>query len=75
MEKCLHLATNSLFHMLHAMLSLRKMMNGKLILAFDQTKKARFGVLSHMQKADLNKPETIPTTLVGAHTLIDCATS
>lgn len=27
-----------------------------------------------MQQADLSKPETIPATLVGVHTVIDCAT-
>jgi len=25
-------------------------------------------------QADLSKPETIPATLVGVHTIIDCAT-
>ena len=27
-----------------------------------------------MEQADLSKPETIPATLVGTHTVIDCAT-
>lgn len=27
-----------------------------------------------MKQADLSKPETIPATLVGVHTVIDCAT-
>lgn len=27
-----------------------------------------------MEQADLSKPETIPATLVGVHTVIDCAT-
>nr|POE99586.1 hypothetical protein CFP56_62583 [Quercus suber] len=35
-----------------------------LLLLYDQT----------IVKADLRKPETIPTTLVGIHTIIDCAT-
>lgn len=26
------------------------------------------------EQADLSKPETIPATLVGVHTIIDCAT-
>lgn len=26
------------------------------------------------EQADLSKPETIPATLVGIHTVIDCAT-
>lgn len=26
------------------------------------------------EQADLSKPETIPATLVGIHTIIDCAT-
>lgn len=26
------------------------------------------------EQADLSKPETIPATLVGVHTVIDCAT-
>lgn len=32
-----------------------------------------YNVLSHSQ-ADLSKPDTIPATLVGIHTVIDCAT-
>ena len=27
-----------------------------------------------IEQADLSKPETIPATLVGIHTIIDCAT-
>jgi hypothetical protein len=26
------------------------------------------------EQADLSKPETIPATLVGVHTIVDCAT-
>ena len=26
------------------------------------------------EQADLSKPETIPATMVGVHTIIDCAT-
>lgn len=29
---------------------------------------------SFFEQADLSKPETIPATLVGIHTIIDCAT-
>lgn len=28
----------------------------------------------YVMQADLSKPETIPATLVGIHTIIDCAT-
>lgn len=28
----------------------------------------------YFEQADLTKPETIPATLVGIHTVIDCAT-
>lgn len=31
-------------------------------------------MLNIFEQADLSKPETIPATLVGVHTIIDCAT-
>lgn len=31
-------------------------------------------LLSFPEQGDLSKPETIPATLVGIHTVIDCAT-
>jgi len=32
------------------------------------------GTILNLWQADLSKPETIPATLVGIHTIIDCAT-